>query len=174
MSDDQEKVLDHDYDGIKEMDNPLPNWWLITFFITIFFGFIYWIHYEYGGGITQWAELEKNMAAVQELQKKSGAMVTDTEDELKKLVGDNEVISLGGEVFQAKCAVCHGATLEGSIGPNLIDETWINGTGTLLEIAGIIRKGVLEKGMPSWEGQLKNDEIRAVTAFIGSKIGQNK
>ena len=55
-----DKLLNHDYDGIKEYDNPLPNWWLMTFFGAIIFGFIYWIHYEFGGGLSLAEEYKKD------------------------------------------------------------------------------------------------------------------
>ena len=173
MSEDKEPpVTDHDYDGIKEYDNPLPTWWLVTFFATIIFAFHYWIHYEFGGAMDQKAELKQDMAQVQQLQQKHPPSV-DKEDELQKLAGSTEVIKKGSEVFAAKCAVCHGPELQGVIGPNLTDEYWIHGRGTLVDIAQVIRSGVLDKGMPNWESQLQNDEIRALTVFVASRKGSH-
>jgi cytochrome c oxidase cbb3-type subunit 3 len=72
-------------------------------------------------------------------------------------------------LFAGKCAACHGEHLQGIIGPNLTDEYWIHGRGTRKDIVGIIRSGVLEKGMPSWESLLKPDEIISLAAYIISK-----
>ena len=78
----------------------------------------------------------------------------------------------GAALFE-KCAACHGPQLQGLIGPNLTDEYWIHGKGTLSDIAGVIRTGAVEKGMPSWDGQLQNEEIRALAVFVASQIGSN-
>ncbi len=164
-------LLDHEYDGIQELDNPLPMWWLVTFFVTIIFGFNYWIHYEFGGGETLKQELAADLAVIEKL-KASAPPTGDSEDELAKLAASGAgVLASGESVFQGKCAACHGAHLEGGIGPNLTDEYWLHGSGKLTEISGTVRKGVLDKGMPGWEGLLKNEEIQAVTVFIASRKG---
>jgi cytochrome c oxidase cbb3-type subunit 3 len=170
MSDDRENLTGHNYDGIEEYNNPLPTWWLWTFFLTIIFGFHYWIHYEFGGAPTQVQELKQEMAQILVLQK-SQPQQDDNEDELVKLLGSVEIKSQGAAVFQAKCAVCHGAELQGLIGPNLVDEYWISGKGRMPEITSVVRSGVLDKGMPAWEGQLKSDEIRAVAVFVKANAG---
>ncbi len=173
MSEDQDTpTTDHDYDGIREFDNPLPTWWLVTFFATIIFAFHYWIHYEFGGGMDQKAELSQDMAQIQQLQHNHPASL-DTEEDLQKLAGSAEIISRGHDLFGAKCAVCHGPELQGVIGPNLTDEYWIHGQGRLTDIALIIRSGVPDKGMPNWESQLQNEEIRALTVFVASRKGSH-
>lgn len=176
MNEENENLTDHEYDGIREYDNPLPNWWLVTFFATIIFGFIYWIHYEFGGAPTQQAELRSDLAQIEaqnEAQNKIDHrhQSTDNEDELTKLMNAVSAVAQGKEVFQAKCAACHGNELQGVIGPNLVDEYWLHGKGQLTEITGIIRNGVPEKGMPAWESLLKNEEIQVVAAYIGANRG---
>lgn len=169
MSDDKNPpILDHNYDGIQEYDNPLPMWWLVTFFATIIFGFNYWIHYEFGGAANQKQELAADLS---DISKRRGPEESNqpSEEDLKKLAGQTPVIDQGRQVFQAKCSACHGVDLQGLIGPNLTDEYWIHGKGTLTDISGTVRKGVLDKGMPPWEGQLKSDEIAAVTVFVASR-----
>lgn len=163
-------LKEHEYDGIREYDNPLPSWWLATFFLTIIFSFLYWVHYELSGGQTQWEELKEDMAAI-ERHKSHAPAPTESEEELLALLSSNEALAAGKAVYDSKCAACHGPQLQGMIGPNLIDDYWLHGHGKLIEIAGVIRKGVLDKGMPPWEGALKDDEIKAVTAFIHKQKG---
>lgn len=173
MSDDTEQFAsDSAYDGIKEYDNPLPLWWLITFFGTIIFGFHYWIHYEFGGGTTQKADLKAEMAQIQALRPSSEGP-KDDEKELTKLSSNPAMIAKGKSIYDSKCSACHGVELQGQIGPNLTDEYWIHGRGGLVEIASVVRGGVLDKGMPNWESQLNDEEIRAVTVFVASRKGSN-
>lgn len=165
---DDKYLMEHNYDGIQEYDNPLPAWWLITFFGTIIFGFHYWIHYEFGGGKTLKDELKINLAAVRALSPNSDNV--DKEETLAALVSDSAALAKGKEVYVAKCAACHGPEMQGLIGPNLVDEYWIHG-GKLVDIAVVVRKGVLDKGMPNWETQLKDAEIQSVTAYVYAARG---
>ncbi|HWU45080.1 MAG TPA: cbb3-type cytochrome c oxidase N-terminal domain-containing protein [Bdellovibrio sp.] len=164
----------HEYDGIIEHDNPLPTWWLWTFFITIIFAFIYYIHYELGGGPTLKQELT---VAMDQLEKSKAAGESaaplETEDSLKEAFGKDGVVAAGAAVFKSKCVACHGEQLQGLIGPNLTDNFWIHGKGTRIDIVKVIREGVPDKGMPPWGPVLKKDEVYAVTAFILSKKGSN-
>lgn len=171
MSDKNEvKVLDHNYDGIQEYDHPLPMWWLVTFFATIIFGFHYWIHYEFGSAPTQLQELKADMDAVSSMRAQSPGG-GETSEELNQLLASPDTLASGKQIYDSRCAVCHGPELQGSIGPNLVDNFWIHGKGQLTDIAQSVRKGYPEKGMPAWEAQISNDEVRQVTAFLGSRIG---
>lgn len=163
----------HEYDGIIEHDNPLPTWWLWTFFLTIIFSFLYFIHYSLGtSGPTLTDELNLAMA---ELEKSKAAAVAsapmETENSLAEIFSKPEMISLGAGQFSAKCAACHGADLQGLIGPDLTDKFWMHGKGDRLAILKVIRDGVPEKGMPPWGPVMKRDEIYAVASFILSKKG---
>lgn len=173
MTDDNGKIIEgHEYDGIKELDNPLPGWWLTTFFITIIFAFLYWIHYEFSGGQTIRQELAEDMGRIEKL-KKNNPGGGDTEEELTKLSATASVADEGKNIFVAKCAACHGPQGQGLIGPNLTDDYWIHGKGKMTDIAGVVRKGVLDKGMPPWEGQLKDSEVKAVVIFVAKLHGSN-
>ena len=167
-----ENLTDHDYDGIQELDNPLPLWWLITFYGTILFAFIYYIHYEMGFGPSLDQELEASMAQVQTLQAQHGEEPVAVED-LNSMIGNAEALSKGAEVFQARCAVCHGENLQGMIGPNLTDNHWIHGKGKIEDIFQVVKVGVLDKGMPAWDAILTKDDMSKVSAFVVSKIGSN-
>lgn len=173
MSEDQDILIKgHEYDGIKEFDNPLPGWWLVTFYATIIFSFIYVIHYEFGGGPTLSQELEVAMKEIQ-MAKPSTPVALLSEEDLLKNTQDPNALALGAEVYNGKCASCHGNELQGLIGPNLTDKYWVHGKGKMNDILLTIKVGVADKGMPPWDGILKNEELVAVTAFIHSKIGTN-
>lgn len=173
MGNETDELKDHAYDGIQEYDNPLPAWWLATFFITIIFGFLYWIHYEFSGGVGQYDELKMDLAQYESLKQKNNPPTTESEEDLMKLVAVAETLKEGGSIYTSRCAACHGPELGGLIGPNLVDDYWIHGQGKFLDISSVVAKGVLEKGMPNWDGQLSGKEINAVTAFVLSKKGSN-
>lgn len=156
----------HEYDGIEEHDNPLPLWWLITFFGTIIFSFIYYIHYTSGTGMTLAQELEADMKNLPQVADKAW-----TDEELESLFNSKENQNLGLALYTTKCSACHGAEGQGTIGPNLTDKFWINGKGHRNEILNVIREGIVEKGMPAWEEVLSEDETIQVSAYVYSLKG---
>lgn len=171
MSQENDKeIKGHNYDGITEYDNPLPVWWLVTFIGTVSFAFIYFLHYQVGGGPTLKEDLT---VALAEIEKTKANQPADnySEEQLNSLFKDNQNISLGAQVYAGKCAVCHGVELQGIIGPNLVDSYWIHTKGTKSGLVQTIDKGVPEKGMPAWKDILKGPETLAVAAFIFSKKG---
>lgn len=163
---DNNPATDHEYDGIREYDNPLPNWWLMIFFGTIIFSFIYFAHYTFGGGQTQEEELAEDLSRLPKIAEK-----TFSESDLAGKVDQADVIAQGQAVFASKCGACHGAEGQGLIGPNLTDSFWVHGTGQRKDIAQVISKGVLDKGMPAWDGVLPENELLAVTGYIYSLRG---
>ena len=168
----QDEVLNHDYDGIQEYNNPLPGWWLATFFGTIIFAAIYYIHYEIAGGPTLQQELKAAMAVV-ESQKTAAPQKVESEDELAAVMGDPKNLGAGKAIFAEKCAVCHGPQGQGLVGPNLTDNFWINGKGTRQDILAVVRKGVPAKGMLAWETLLKPEEVVAAAGYVFSLRGTN-
>lgn len=163
-------IAGHDYDGIQEFDNPLPMWWLWTFFGTIIFAFIYFIHYQFNVGPTLDQELAAEMATIDQLKATHSESTTNID--FAKLIGDPKAIKVGAAVFTGKCASCHGDKGQGIIGPNLTDKFWIHGSAPAA-LATTISKGVLDKGMPPWETILQEDELQSVIAFITSIKGTN-
>jgi len=170
IKDQDDNLTDHDYDGIQELDNPLPMWWLITFLGSIFFAFIYYIHFQFGFGPTLNEELEASLNQVKALQSAHGGGEIDF-DNLKSRIGNEDAIANGADVFAARCAVCHGAQLQGMIGPNLTDNYWIHGTGDPETLIKVVKEGVLDKGMPAWDNILTGVEMENVSIYIISKIG---
>lgn len=172
MSDFDKEIKGHDYDGITEFDNPLPNWWLVTFFGTIIFAFIYWLHYEIAGGPTLKQELA---AAMQKIEAGHAQAPTASfgDAELLAAAKDPQLVEAGLAVFSVRCASCHGEKLQGLIGPNLTDVYWLHGKGGGTDIVAVMLKGVPEKGMPPWQGLLKNEEVKQLAALILARAGSN-
>lgn len=166
----EEEILDHDYDGIKELNNDMPFWLQGLFALTIIFGFIYYIHYTSESGPTLYEEYLKDKEAHASLlaSKKSKEENVD----FKAMLNNEEGLQMGAKVFTLRCESCHGNALQGGIGPNLTDKYWLHG-GSHDDITKVISEGVAAKGMPAWGQLLSKKEIVAVTLFIESKIGSN-
>lgn len=171
MSHDDDKLIQgHEYDGIKELDNPLPGWWLATFYGTIIFAFLYYVHYTFNDGTTLAKELENSMNAIQAA--KGAATVSLSEEELSKKFSP-ETVTQGRAVYVAKCLACHAENGGGLIGPNLTDNAWIHGTGQRADIYKVVSEGVADKGMPAWGEMLKSDEVVSVVSYVYSLKGTN-
>lgn len=170
----REQTLEHEYDGIREYDNPLPRWWVLLFWGTFLFSLGYVFHYHVSGrgpSVAQSYELEMAAAREQRAARSLGEKVT--EEALRTLMLDAELMADAKTLFGARCASCHGDRGQGLIGPNLTDDYWIHGKGTLMDIHDIVSRGVPEKGMPPWEAQLTPIELRKIAALVGSFKGQN-
>lgn len=165
------RLMDHSYDGIQEYDNPLPRWWVITFWATIIFSVLYVVNVPLvGRGQGRIADYEADMAAWRAAHP---APVTESSgEELAALTKDAGALTLGKAVFTANCASCHRPDAGGLIGPNLTDDFWIHG-GSLPEIHKTVSEGVLAKGMPPWGKFLKPDQIDVVVAYVASLRGSN-
>lgn len=160
-------LLDHEYDGIHEYDNPMPRWWLWIFYATIVYSVLYWFNVP-GIGIGK-GRLASYEADVTAAEARAAALAADTpgmtEDALLTLTRDDEVVTRGTTTYGQMCASCHGPDGGGVIGPNLTDDAWIHG-GTPLEIHHTVVEGVLEKGMPAWGRMLDPDDLNAVVAYV--------
>ena len=169
----QDPLLDHEYDGIREYDNPLPAWWTTLFWITIVFAVIYFVFYGFGPGKTVVEAYNQEMVAYYDLQAQQLlALGPIKESTLLKLMDDESMIAGGAQIFQSKCAQCHAANAGGNIGPNLTDDYWLHG-GKLTDIYHTITEGVPSKGMLAWKNQLSPAEILSVAAYVGSLRGSN-
>ena len=164
-------ALSHVYDGIVELDNPLPTWWLVTFYGTIIFGFIYMIHYGTGSGPTGKEELNMAMREIESIRKSNSSGFD--EKKFSALIADKSKLEAGQKVYTEKCQACHGPNGGGLIGPNLTDNSWINGDGSNAAIFNLVAKGVPAKGMPAWAEQLSEDALLSVSAFVVSLKNTN-
>ena len=166
--------LDHDYDGIKELDNALPPWWIYGFYLTILFSVVYLYQYH----VSKSAPLQ-----VQELNNEFAAAKLEAEEYAKthpKKVDENTIeyaanadfISAGKTLFVQKCVACHGPEGQGLQGPNLTDEYWKNG-GSIKNIFKTIKNGVPNMGMIAWGQELTPNQIETLANYIKSIKGTN-
>lgn len=168
-----EVATDHNYDGIVELDNSLPPWWVYLFYGTIAFAIVYLVYFNYFDGPTQKMEYDTEVAQAlmkkNEFLKKAAASVDETS---VVVLSDDASIAKGKGSFVTKCAACHGQNGEGLVGPNLTDEYWIHGGG-IKDIFKTIKYGWPEKGMISWESQIQPMEMQQIASFIYSLKGSN-
>ena len=162
----------HEYDGIKELDNRLPRWWLWLFYITIIFAAVYFIRYHViRTGKLQDAEYKAEVEAAsskyqQPAETASINAVTVT------LLADATSLEAGKAIFDKSCVVCHLSKGEGLVGPNLTDQYWIHGC-KIGDLFNTITVGVPDKGMISWKDQLTPLQIQQVASYILSLQGTN-
>lgn len=169
----QDIIMEDNFDGIRELNNKVPPWFNILFLGTIIFAAIYLVDYHVlGSGQVSKEEYAQEMddAALQkEILNRTGKLVSEaTVTELT----DPGSLQEGKETFLAKCSVCHGRQAEGIVGPNLTDDYWIHGSG-IKNVFRIIRNGVPQKGMPTWDGQISPKQIQEVASYILSLHGTN-
>ena len=169
-----EILMDHDYDGIRELDNNLPPWWKYGFYVTILFGVIYLIHYHVvGSGDLQLTEYTNEMAAAEaQLAEYRAAQANMVDEANLAALDDPARIEAGKKVFMDNCKICHGEYGEGNIGPNFTDKYWIHGGG-IANVYNTIKTGVPDKGMISWANQLTPGQIHEVASYILTLEGSN-
>jgi cytochrome c oxidase cbb3-type subunit 3 len=174
----QEKdvLMHHEYDGIRELDNALPPWWLWLFYGTIIWSVVYLVNVHVTGVWPhQKAEYEMEMAQAKADVDAYVARLGESVDESNvKLLTDASAIGTGKGLFEANCVACHGAAAEGKsgLGPNLTDTHWIHGGG-IKNVFTTIKYGVPAKGMISWKTQMKSSELQAVASYVLSLQGTN-
>ncbi|MCB9185187.1 MAG: c-type cytochrome [Flavobacteriales bacterium] len=174
----QDILMDHEYDGIMELDNKLPPWWLYMFYFTIVFGVVYVGYYHFADGLSQEEEYLAEMAEAEEQKAAFLASSANNVDETNATVlTDAAALANGKEKFESLCVACHGPTGGSTqnppgVGPNLTDEYWMHGGG-VKNIFKTIKYGVPAKGMISWEAQLSPRQIQEVASYIISLQGSN-
>ncbi len=167
-----ELLAGHEYDGIQELNNALPGWWLWLFYITIIFSAVYLVNlFVLGNMDKQSVEYDKEMAAAAiELGDRQEEQVLDQNTVV--LLTDEASMKAGKEIYDKHCLVCHLSKGEGLVGPNLTDQYWIHG-GSIGDLFEIITVGVPSKGMISWKDQLTPLHIQQVGSFILGLQGTN-
>ncbi|WP_444647705.1 cbb3-type cytochrome c oxidase N-terminal domain-containing protein [Flavobacterium columnare] len=174
VEEENELIMNHNYDGIQELDNVLPPWWVYLFYGTIAFAFIYLVRFHMLGHDDQTAEFEKEMAIAKvqvEEYKKTAPDLMDKET--VTLLTDAESINAGKAIFQTNCIACHKADGGGAIGPNLTDKHWILGGGIKNVFNTIMEGGRAGKGMISWKDQIKPSDIQKIASYVLSLQGTN-
>ncbi|MDP2176794.1 MAG: cbb3-type cytochrome c oxidase N-terminal domain-containing protein [Bacteroidota bacterium] len=170
---DKDLLLDHDYDGIQELDNDLPPWWKYGFYLTIVMAIVYFVGYHVTGTFksslqeyeTELADAEK---AVSEYRTKMALNVDETN---VVFLTEADKLSAGQAVYVKNCAVCHGNEGQGTIGPNFADNYWIYG-GHAKDMFVVVKNGA-KNGMKAWKDELTPTEMQNVISYIHSLKGTN-
>lgn len=167
----------HEYDGIRELDNKLPRWWVYLFYATIIFALVYMFGYH----VTKWwplqdAEYAKEMSVVADHKKANPEPVVDLANMVPMTAAAD--LAAGEATYKKICIACHGPQGQGLVGPNFTDQYWIHGDSTTNTISiknlyQVVITGVLEKGMISYKTQLSPQQIQQVLSFILSLQGTN-
>lgn len=166
-------LLDHDYDGIQELDNALPPWWKYGFYITIAFAFIYIGYFHaFGSGKNPTEEYAAEMEKAKIEKEAFEANNKDKVDEKNVPLADAAGVAHGQQLFEANCIACHLKGGAGSVGPNLTDDYWLH-KGSLNDIFRTIKVGYPDKGMQSWEKTFTPKDISQIASYIKSLHGTN-
>ena len=172
FEDEKKILLDHDYDGIRELDHPLPKWWLFTFYLTIIFSVPYYLAHTFGGADSIQKEFKEEVLAAQNSQKEY-----DDEkgkfnlEEYQKVIAGPKFEKIAKKTYKRKCKACHGKDGGGGVGPNLADNFWLHGDGSLETVYNTINKGVVDKGMAAWGAKLGKEKVYAVLKYVADFKG---
>lgn len=158
-------LMDHEYDGIRELDNNLPPWWVWGFYLTIFVSIIYLLHYHVlGTGDLQEKEYNKSVATAQkEIDAYLKAAAMNVDESNVTLLTDEAGVSAGKSIFETNCTTCHKSG-EGDIGPNLTDNFWLYGND-IKDVFKTIKKGTAN-GMPEHESKLNPVQLQQVASYV--------
>lgn len=169
---DKELELDHEYDGIKELNHPLPGWWKATFYGGIIYAIFHFIYFNFGPGESLKTEYVKELAVhVQTKEMYLEKLSEFNEEKFNNYFESEEMVSYGKEVYTQNCQSCHNVQGAGDIGPNLSDKHWLYSEGTPETFYPFIIAGIPSAGMPAWGPQLSEDDLYAVTAYVMSFQG---
>lgn len=171
----EEEILSHhDFDGIRELDNKLPPWWVNLFILSIIWAGIYMYYYHWGGnGPSSKEEYEMEMEQAKKQQAIALAGQASAVDESNvTALTESGALGEGELIYKNSCAACHGQKGEGTVGPNMTDEYWIHGGG-IKNIFKTIKYGVPDKGMISWQSQLNAADMQKVASYILTLQGTN-
>ena len=175
ISEEKDLMMEHEFDGIAELDNPTPAWFMVLFYGTMIFAVVYMFSYH----VMDWGKLQEQEYAdeLKQAEEDKIALLMKPGNKSNKINENNveqssdpQVLQAGGALFKNACAACHGDNAQGLVGPNLTDEFWLHG-GTIKEIFKTIKYGVPEKGMISWEKTMNAKQISDIANYILSIQG---
>ncbi len=174
IENEHEILMDHDYDGIKELDNNLPPWWKYGFYLTIFVAVVYMINYHGAKtGNLQAAEYDNEMAeAKAQIEEYMKTAANNVDETTVKMLDNQSDLAAGKDIFVGTCSACHGKLGEGGVGPNMTDDYWIY-SGGIADIFKTIKYGKPDKGMKSWKEDLSPMQIAQVASYIKTLRGTN-
>ena len=164
-------LLDHDYDGIKELDNALPPWWKYGFYITIFVAVIYFLKFEvWHTGQNQTEEYTTEMTEAKIQTDAYLASMKENVDENTVTMSDAAGVEAGKGLFEKTCVACHMQGGGGGVGPNLTDDYWIHG-GSIKDIFKTVKYGWPDKGMQAWASNFSPVQMQQIASYIKSLKG---
>lgn len=162
--DESDLLMPHEYDGIREYNNRLPNWWLFTLYGAIIFSIGYWFYYY--AGEEQQDDVAKLYAEMEQLQAARAQVDIEINNaSLWTMSQKSEPLSHGESIYTQNCKACHGEELKGGVGANLRDNEWLHGSAPTA-VYQTIMNGVQAKGMPAWESQLGKKKAAQVSAYV--------
>ena len=174
LEEEKDMLIEHDYDGIRELDNPTPAWFMWLFYITVVFAVVYMLNFH----VFKLGKLQDEEYAIEmkiaDFEKKAflAKSANRVDENSVKLSTEYAVLGEGKSIYTKNCVACHGQKGEGSVGPNLTDDFWLHG-GKIGNVFKTIKNGIPDKGMIAWEKQLTPKQIADVSNFIKSLKGTN-
>jgi len=174
LSEESSLLMEDEYDGIRELNNPTPAWFMYLFYGTITFAVCYLLIYHvFGVGQLQYDEYKTEMVvAAKEKAAFLAKSANRVDENTVKLTTDAAILTAGKAIFKDRCAACHGNYGQGMVGPNLTDDYWLHGN-RINDVFKTIKYGVASKGMPTWENQLTPKQISDVANYVKSLHGTN-
>jgi cytochrome c oxidase cbb3-type subunit III len=168
-----DNLIDHEYDGIREYDNPCPGWWHLIFWGTVVFSAFYFVFFQMGDA--GWTLDDSYKTALSENVRLRFAEIGELKPDeatLLKYMAKPDWVAVGGSVFATNCQSCHAADGSGLVGPNLTDEYYKN-VKQLADIPKVVADGAASGSMPAWRNRLHPNEIVLVSAFVAGLRGKN-
>lgn len=168
-------LLDHNYDGIQEFDNPTPGWWHVIFIGSVIFAILYVQVYMFGPGSS---EQDKYNVEVAQHYERLFADVGDlepNEETILRIMHEDDLqrfMPVAEAIFTSKCAACHGALGQGGTGPNMTDDAYLH-VKNLEDIGTVILEGARAGAMPAWEKRLHPNQITLLAAYVAKLRGTN-
>jgi cytochrome c oxidase cbb3-type subunit 3 len=174
LEEERNLMMEHTYDGIEELDNPTPPWFMYLFYLTIIFGIFYGAYYHvYATENLQAGEYKTEVAVAEKAREAYMKQFANSinEDNVT-LATDAKDLTSGSTIYTTNCLACHGDKGQGGVGPNLTDKFWIHGGG-IKDLFKTITHGIPEKGMIAWEKSLNPIQIQQVSSFVLTLQGTN-
>ena len=159
-------LMDHEYDGIQELDNNLPPWWVWGFVACIIFAFVYLINYHVlGVSDLQIKAYEKEMEQAQkDIDAYLSKMAMNVDETNATLMTEKSDLEAGKTIFDNNCTICHKSKGEGDVGPNLTDKNWVYGFD-VKDVFYSVKKG-RPNGMPEHASKLNPIQIQQVSSYV--------
>lgn len=164
--------LDHNYDGIRELDNKLPPWWLYMFYVCVLFSIVYmWRYHVSHSAPLSKEEFEIAMEKAEvEKQAYLAQSANNVDENTVKMLTDPAALESGKKIFTSSCAACHAPDGGGTVGPNLTDDYWLHG-GNIKDVFKSIKYGWPDKGMKSWKDDFSPVQLAELASYVKSLHG---